>query len=286
MKQNMIFRFGIIFVFLTCLFFLLPTVGVNAFPQAQVVSTLETITPSEPVSTSQTPVSTPIPGTGTPITATETAVAATAETTQVVNDSSPTPEITNTAILLTTTPTGPTRTPLPAFIDVQPRRIAGSFLSAFLIGIFGILAAWLAQKIVFRVLFRVHAQIQTFASRFTFIGIIIASLLWILSVFNVNPATLATLIGSLGLALSLSAQDLFKNLVAGIYLLIERPFFVGDEITIGAFSGRVEVVDIRTISLRTEDDQLVIVPNTMVLSQIVVRKLHVSPKKEPPSPEV
>ncbi len=282
MKQNTIYRFGYIFFFLACLYFLLSPVPVNAFPQPQVVSTPGTMTPPGPDSPLLTQTSTLLPETETP------AAAAATETAQALKNeinSTGTPQITKAANLLTATPTVPTHTPFPAIIDVQPRQIAGTFLSVFLIGMFGVLAAWLAQKIVFRVLNHVHAQIQTFASRFTFIVIILASMLWILSVFDVNPATLATLIGSLGLALSLSAQDLFKNLVAGIYLLIERPFFVGDEITIGAFSGRVEVVDIRTISLRTQDDQLVIVPNTMVLSQIVVRKLHIKNKNGPPSPE-
>jgi small conductance mechanosensitive channel len=136
---------------------------------------------------------------------------------------------------------------------------------------------------IYYVLARVHPEIQIFTARFAFIAILLAALLWILSVFHVNSATLATLLGSLGLALSLSAQDLFKNLVAGIYLLLERPFVVGDTITIGPHTGQVEVVDLRTITLRTEDHQLVIVPNTLVMSQIVVRKLNIPSPGEPDS---
>ncbi len=109
-------------------------------------------------------------------------------------------------------------------------------------------------------------------------------MLRILSVFDVNAATLATVLGTLGLALSLSAQDLFKNLIAGVYLLLEQPFMVGDVITIGTYTGQV-VVDMRTITLRTEDQQLVIVPNTLVMSQVVVRKLNRDQPSAPPPPE-
>ena len=190
----------------------------------------------------------------------------------------------------TPTPSGPTRTPLPAIIQVHPRVVAGQLITAILIAVFGFGLAWVTQKILYNVLAKVHPEIQIFAARFAFIAIILAAILWILSVFNVNSATLATVLGSLGLALSLSAQDLFKNLVAGVYLLMERPFVVGDVITIGAYTGKVEVVDMRTVTLRTTDRQLVIVPNTLVMSQIVVRKLDTNspvplPPEEPPTEE-
>ncbi len=219
------------------------------------------------------------PGTGTPLAQTGTALAATEEAaTQATAQETPTPA----APTFTPTPTGPTRTPLPPIIRVQPRDIAGKFISAILIAVGGIGLAILGQKLVYNLLAHVHPVIQIFAARFTFIAILFSAILWILGVFNVNAATLATVLGSFGLALSLSAQDLFKNLVAGVYLLLERPFVVGDTITIGAYTGQVEVVDMRTITLRTTDGQLVIVPNTLVMSQIVVRKQNGIPPQEPP----
>jgi small conductance mechanosensitive channel len=88
---------------------------------------------------------------------------------------------------------------------------------------------------------------------------------------------MATLIGALGLAVSLSLQDTAKNLVAGLYLLAERPFHVGDQITVRTFTGRVEFIDMRTTTLRTDDDQQVIIPNTIIMSEVVVKQSDEEP---------
>src|SRR5262249_2250104 len=71
-------------------------------------------------------------------------------------------------------------------------------------------------------------------------------------------------------ALSLALQDVLKNLVAGIYLLLERPFTLGDRIVLAPYSGEVEDIEIRYTALRTADGQRVIIPNSMLFSSAVV----------------
>ena len=63
-----------------------------------------------------------------------------------------------------------------------------------------------------------------------------------------------------------------KNFCSGVYLLFERPFRIGDEITVKDFRGRVVEVGMRTTSLRTEDDLQVMIPNAVVLSEVVVNR--------------
>ncbi|MFN2185496.1 MAG: mechanosensitive ion channel domain-containing protein, partial [Anaerolineae bacterium] len=66
--------------------------------------------------------------------------------------------------------------------------------------------------------------------------------------------------------------------VAGLYLLMERPFESGDQLTVQSFSGRVEAIDLRTTTLTAEDGRKVIVPNTVVLSQVVLRQTSEKPE--------
>ncbi|MGA9347948.1 MAG: mechanosensitive ion channel domain-containing protein [Anaerolineae bacterium] len=103
-------------------------------------------------------------------------------------------------------------------------------------------------------------------------------MLWALGMSGVHIATLATLMGALGLAISLSLQDVAKNVVAGLYLLVERPFKRGDQIAVRTFTSQVEGIDLRTTTLRTADGQQVIVPNTVILSEVVLKKLDQGPK--------
>jgi small-conductance mechanosensitive channel len=170
----------------------------------------------------------------------------------------------------TTTPT-----PLPAFIPpprVVAHNLASHLINSAIILIIGGILAYLATKVAYLLLSRIHIGVRVFATRLVGFAAWIGVILAILNEFQVQVATMTAIIGSLGLALSLSSQDLLKNFIAGVYILLERPFVVGDEVTLGSYSGRVEFVDLRTTKLRTSDGQEVIVPNTMIMSQVMTRQ--------------
>lgn len=67
--------------------------------------------------------------------------------------------------------------------------------------------------------------------------------------------------GAIALAVGFAAQDLLGNFVAGIFILKDRPFEVGDWIEWGDYSGRVVDIDLRVSRVRTFDNELVTVPN-------------------------
>jgi small-conductance mechanosensitive channel len=82
---------------------------------------------------------------------------------------------------------------------------------------------------------------------------------WILGSFSV-----------VGIVLGLSLQDILKNFIAGIWVLVERPFRIGDTIEVDSHSGVVEEITFRTTLLRTIDAQQVIVPNGTFMTNSVV----------------
>ena len=71
----------------------------------------------------------------------------------------------------------------------------------------------------------------------------------------------ATLGGALALAIGFAAQDLIGNFVAGVFILKDRPFEVGDWIEWNGMSGRVEDIDLRVSRVRTFDNERITVPN-------------------------
>ena len=77
------------------------------------------------------------------------------------------------------------------------------------------------------------------------------------------------------LAFSLAVQDILKNFFAGVYLLLERPFRVGDTIQIKDQKGVVETIGIRTTTLRTEDNVYVMIPNAVMFAEIVANRTYV-----------
>ncbi|TKX80251.1 mechanosensitive ion channel family protein [Halorubrum sp. SD626R] len=67
--------------------------------------------------------------------------------------------------------------------------------------------------------------------------------------------------GAIALAVGFAAQDLLGNFVAGVFILKDKPFEVGDWIEWDGESGRVEEIDLRVSRVRTFDNELVTVPN-------------------------
>jgi len=80
------------------------------------------------------------------------------------------------------------------------------------------------------------------------------------------------LIGLLGLgsvAIGFAFQDIFKNFLAGILLLLNEPFKIGDEIIVESYSGKVEDISIRTTAVRTYQGELVVLPNSVLFTNPV-----------------
>ncbi|VTT85915.1 putative mechanosensitive ion channel [Halorubrum sp. DM2] len=75
--------------------------------------------------------------------------------------------------------------------------------------------------------------------------------------------------GAIALAVGFAAQDLLGNFVAGVFILKDKPFEVGDWIEWDGNSGRVEEIDLRVSRVRTFDNELVTVPNGDLANNVV-----------------
>lgn len=105
-----------------------------------------------------------------------------------------------------------------------------------------------------------------------FATLVVAAVI-ILSIWGTGLVVPVTLIGALTVALSLALQGILSNLVAGIYLLIEHPFTIGQTITAnGSDTGVVEDIRVRVTILRTESGERILIPNSLIFSGAVVNK--------------
>lgn len=80
---------------------------------------------------------------------------------------------------------------------------------------------------------------------------------------------LGDLIGLLGLssvAIGFAFQDIFKNFLAGILLLLQEPFQIGDQIKVGDYEGTVEDIAIRSTQIRTYQGERIFIPNAIVFT--------------------
>jgi small-conductance mechanosensitive channel len=72
------------------------------------------------------------------------------------------------------------------------------------------------------------------------------------------------LLGLGSVAISFAFQDIFKNFLAGILLLLYEPFLWGDQIFVEGFEGTVEKISMRSTQILTDRGERVIVPNAIV----------------------
>jgi small-conductance mechanosensitive channel len=91
--------------------------------------------------------------------------------------------------------------------------------------------------------------------------------------FGVVLAAFATLAGALALAVGFAAQDLIANFVAGVFIIQDEPFEVGDWIEWSGNEGVVREIQLRVTKLDTFDNQLVTVPNSDLASAAVINNV-------------
>jgi len=88
-------------------------------------------------------------------------------------------------------------------------------------------------------------------------------------VFELSAQALFALSGTLALAAGFLLKDVAESVVAGLSILISRPFSVGDRISFGGYYGEVLDIGLRTVRLVTLDDNLVTIPSSKFLSEPV-----------------
>ena len=128
----------------------------------------------------------------------------------------------------------------------------------------------LADKELRRV--KADPQVALLVNRIVFLSAIVLGVIAAFSELFGSPALVFGGFGFLALALSLAFQDILKNFIAGIFMLLERPFRLGDEITVDNHTGVVENIEMRATTLRTNDGEQVITPNSLVYTGTIINR--------------
>ncbi|TVQ43334.1 MAG: mechanosensitive ion channel family protein [Gammaproteobacteria bacterium] len=100
--------------------------------------------------------------------------------------------------------------------------------------------------------------------------IVVVGLVTVLSQFGVDIFAMVAGLGIVGLAVGFAAQSTLANFIAGITLLLERPFRIGDWVRINDQEGKVIRIALRTTWLRTRDNIFTMIPNDSVASADII----------------
>ena len=101
--------------------------------------------------------------------------------------------------------------------------------------------------------------------------IFILGLAAVLELWGIKIGPIIAGLGLFGVAVALGAQDLFKNLISGILVLVEKRFKIGDWILVdGIIEGIVEKIGFRSTTIRRFDKSLAIIPNFQFAENAVI----------------
>ncbi|WP_346289677.1 mechanosensitive ion channel family protein [Sphaerothrix gracilis] len=98
------------------------------------------------------------------------------------------------------------------------------------------------------------------------VGILIAA---IIAFPGLALGDIVALLGLGSVAVGFAFQDIFKNFLAGILLLLQQPFRLGDQIIVNDYEGTVEEIALRSTQIRTYQGEEIVIPNSIVFTNSV-----------------
>jgi small conductance mechanosensitive channel len=95
----------------------------------------------------------------------------------------------------------------------------------------------------------------------------------VLALEQLAPGRLSALLAGLGIAgvtIGFALQDVAKNFIAGILLLLTQPFEIGDTIEVQGYAGKVLAINLRSTEMRESDGRFVIIPNSDIFISPII----------------
>ncbi|GAB2660404.1 mechanosensitive ion channel family protein [Vibrio panuliri] len=151
-------------------------------------------------------------------------------------------------------------------------RWSGVFFSMFVIA-----GTWLLLKFI-------NSMVESFGSQFVqyrmllqklqsfmqfFIYMTTGVVVFMMS-FRINDQILALIGGTLAVSVGFALKDLAASFIAGITVMVDRPFQVGDRVTFEGNYGDIVTIGLRSVRMRTLNDDIITIPNNKFLNEVVV----------------
>ena len=110
-------------------------------------------------------------------------------------------------------------------------------------------------------------KVETITQFFIYVGVAIS--VFLLS-FRINDQLLSIIGGTLAVSFGFAIKDLIASFIAGLMIMIDRPFQVGDRITFDGQYGDITAIGLRSVRMQTLTDDTVTIPNNKFLSDSTV----------------
>jgi small conductance mechanosensitive channel len=126
---------------------------------------------------------------------------------------------------------------------------------------------------------KVDPELKLLMARLAQWSVIILGTIWALAQVNFDVTGFVAGLGIIGFTVGFALKDVAENFVAGILLLLQQPFDIGDDVKVNDYGGTVTDIEIRSTTIRTWDGLLVIIPNAAVYSNPITNYSKVSKRR-------
>lgn len=140
-----------------------------------------------------------------------------------------------------------------------------------------ILAAFLLLRFIGKVVDGVSSQfvqyrmvLQKLQSFFQFFVYMTAGIVVFMMSFRINEQILTLIGGTLAVSIGFAMKDLAASFIAGLTVMIDRPFQVGDRVTFEGHYGDIITIGLRSVRMRTLTDDIITIPNNKFLSEVTM----------------
>ena len=150
--------------------------------------------------------------------------------------------------------------------------IAGKLVGAILILTIGFSIAKMIVKFFTRskLFGKLDPGVGSFIKSFLSIAVKIIVLITVAAVVGIPMASFITILGSVAVAVGLALQGSLSNIAGGLLILLNKPFVVGDFISVNGFDGSVTDIGLFYTKLSTTDNRKVVLPNSVVSSNALI----------------
>ena len=156
-------------------------------------------------------------------------------------------------------------------LNFEPDTVKATAKASTWAGIYYVL--WTSSgQIINKVLqhYGLNASIEQLLKNILSVLLLVFGLASVMAQFGFDIVSLVAGLGIAGIAVGFAAQSTLANFIAGITILLEQSFQVGDWVNINDNEGRVVVIALRTTHVLTRDNITVIIPNSNVASSVVI----------------
>jgi small conductance mechanosensitive channel len=143
-----------------------------------------------------------------------------------------------------------------------------ALIAAIVIFVLSLYVAGLSRRAVLRALKlrNANAQVTEMLMKLTQWSVLAMGTIIALQQVGFNVTAFLAGLGIVGFTIGFALQDVSKNFISGLLLLIQQPFNIGETIEVTGFTGRVVAIDMRATEIQTADGRVVLIPNANVFT--------------------